>query len=101
MVVVSFRCREGGRPVTRQVRVAAGTPLLEAARCLGLPVARGCGGDGLCGRCGLEVLEGAAALSPESAEETRARRRNRGAEGLRLACRARAEGAVTATASYW
>lgn len=100
-VVVSLRIREAGHEVTRRVAVAAGTPLLEAALQAGLPVARACGGEGLCGRCGLRILEGAGGLSPESAEEAEARRRNRVPEGLRLACRTRAHAAVTATATYW
>ena len=100
-VVVTFRCREAGRTVHRRVAVEAGTSLLEAARRAGLPMARGCGGDGLCGRCGLRVLEGADTLSPERADEVAARRRSRAPEGLRLACQARAARAVTVTAAYW
>lgn len=100
-VVVTFRCREAGRTVLRRVAVAPDTPLLEAARRAGLPLARACGGGGLCGRCGLEILEGAEGLSPEGAAEAAARRRNRAPEGLRLACQARAGAAVTATAAYW
>ena len=100
-VIVRFLCRERGSDVTREVAVAPGTPLLEAARRAGLPVARACGGEGLCGRCGLQILEGSGGLSPEQEDETRARRRNRVAEGLRLACCARALEPVTATAAYW
>lgn len=100
-VAVSFRVREAGTTLTRTVMVPPGTLLLEAARRLGLPLARACGGGGLCGRCGLAVLEGTEALSPESGAEAASRRRNRVPEGLRLACRTRALGAVTATAAYW
>ena len=78
-----------------------GTTLLEAARRIGLPLASGCGGDGLCARCGLRVDAGAAHLSPEDEAETRAKHRNRVEAGLRLACRAAVRGDVEVSALYW
>lgn len=83
------------------VEVPAGKLLLEVAREHGLPLARGCSGAALCGRCGVRVLGGAEALSPEDPEETKTKRRNRVPATLRLACRARVEGDVEVTASYW
>ena len=44
-------------PSEREIRVPAGTSLLEAARRAGLPVASACGADGICARCGLDILE--------------------------------------------
>jgi len=88
-------------PSGRCVVVAAGTTLLAAARRAGLPLASACDGDGLCGRCGVTPLAGAGALSPEDAAEARARRRNRGAPGERLACRATVSSDVFVTAGYW
>lgn len=79
----------------------AGTTLLDAALAAGLPVARSCGADGVCARCGLRIVEGAANLSPEAADETRIKQRNRIEAELRLACRAAIGGDVTATALYW
>lgn len=87
------------RPSDRSVRVPRGTTLLEAAGRVGLPVARACGGEGLCSRCGLRILVGA--VSVESAEEARAKRANRVDPELRLACLARLEGNVVVTAPYW
>ncbi len=78
-----------------------GTTLLEAARRIGLPMASGCGADGLCGRCGLRVHAGAAHLSPDDEAETRVKHRNRVEAGLRLACRATVRGDVEVSASYW
>jgi ferredoxin len=83
------------------VEVPAGTTLLDAATLAGLPVARSCGADGVCARCGLRVLEGATQLSPEADDETRIKHRNRVEPELRLACRATIHGDVTATALYW
>ena len=78
-----------------------GTTLLEAARGAGLPMASACGADGICARCGVEVLEGAEALSPEASPESDIKRRNRVPASERLACRARVAGAVEITATYW
>jgi ferredoxin len=83
------------------VRVAAGTTLREAAARAGLPVASACGADGVCGRCGMRILAGAAALSPETCEESLVKRRNRVDPAQRLSCRAAVLGDVAASATYW
>jgi uncharacterized 2Fe-2S/4Fe-4S cluster protein (DUF4445 family) len=89
------------QPSGRCVVVAAGSTLLDAARCVGLPLAAACGGDALCGRCGVTLLAGEGALAPEGAAEAQAKRRNRVAAGQRLACRATLLGDLEVTASYW
>ena len=79
-----------------------GTTLLEAVRRAGLPLASACGAERICGRCGLRVLAGAEALSPETREEVRAKQQNRIGETLRLACCAAVEsGPVEVTTGYW
>ena len=88
-------------PSGRELRVAAGTTLLEAARRAGLPIASACGADGVCARCGVRVLPGAASLSAEDEVEARQKRRNRVDPALRLACRAAVSGDVEVSASYW
>ncbi len=80
-------------------RVPAGSSLLEAARGVGLPVASACGADGVCGRCGMQILDGDAGV--ESAGEVEIKRRNRIDPSLRLACRVVVSGEMTATATYW
>jgi uncharacterized 2Fe-2S/4Fe-4S cluster protein (DUF4445 family) len=86
-------------PSGRRGRFALGTPLLDAARTLGVYVESVCGGRGLCGRCQVEVAEGqfakhaitsrAGHLGP--AEDTEAPYRRRGilAPSRRLSCAAR------------
>ena len=88
-------------PDGREIEVPEGTPLLDAARRPGLPVASACGGDGACGRCGMKVLAGAEALDPEGEIERTAKRRNRVDDELRLACLVPLRGHLTVTASYW
>ncbi len=88
------------QPSGRVVRIAPGTNLLDAARSAGLPLAGACRGDGLCGRCGVRVSSGGA-LHPETEAETRAKRRNRVAPELRLACQLTPTCDVEVTATYW
>jgi 2Fe-2S ferredoxin len=88
-------------PSGRTVEVTAGTLLLEAVQRVGLPLARACGADGICGRCGVTVLAGAAGLAPESTLEACAKQRNRVSESMRLACRVAVRGDLVVTAPYW
>jgi len=81
--------------------VPAGSTLLEAARVAGLPLARACGAEGLCGRCAVRILAGASHVDDESPAERLTKRRNRVDAELRLACAARVAGDVVVTASYW
>ncbi len=95
MVKVSFP------PSDRSIEVPEGSTLLDAVVAAGLPIARACGADGLCGRCGVRIVAGAEGVDPESDAEAASKRRNRIDPALRLACRARVHGDVRLTASYW
>ena len=88
-------------PSEREIRVPPGTTLLEAARRAGLPVASACGADGICARCGLDILQGGEGLPPESESEARIKNANRIDDGLRLACRIHLECDLVVTAPYW
>jgi ferredoxin len=87
------------QPSARTVCVPRGTTLLEAARAAGLPAARACGGDLLCGKC-VCTVEGAR-LAPPGAAEERTKARNRVDVGKRLACAVRLEADVEASAPGW
>ena len=89
------------QPSGRCVVVAAGSTLLAAARRAGLPLAAACGGDALCGRCGVTLLSGAGAVSPEDAAEAKAKVRNRVAQGSVSPAAPRLLGDLEVTASYW
>src|SRR5438445_5864047 len=45
-------------PSGRRGRFPVGTPLLQAARSLGVDIDSVCGGRGICGRCQVELSEG-------------------------------------------
>jgi uncharacterized 2Fe-2S/4Fe-4S cluster protein (DUF4445 family) len=91
-------------PSGKRGRFPVGTPLLQAARSLGVDIDSVCGGRGLCGRCQVLVAEGEFAkhgvnsssnsLSAFSEPEKRYSRRVPLAAGRRLSCSARVEGDV-------
>jgi len=85
-------------PSGRRGRFPVGTPLLDAARSLGVYVESVCGGRATCGRCQIEVQEGNFAkhkivssnehVSPKGAKEERYERVRGLPEGRRLSCSA-------------
>ena len=86
-------------PSGKRGRFPAGTPVLDAARSLGVDIDSVCGGRALCGRCQVEVAEGefakhgitsgANSVSPVGEAETSFAER-RGIEACRrLSCQAR------------
>jgi uncharacterized 2Fe-2S/4Fe-4S cluster protein (DUF4445 family) len=85
-------------PSGKRGHFPVGTPLLQAARSLGVDIDSVCGGRGLCGRCQILVSEGEfakhgvsssnASLSPLSEPEIRFARRAPLAPGRRLSCSA-------------
>ncbi len=90
-------------PSGKRGTFAYGTPVLDAARSLGVDVDSVCGGRGLCGRCQVTCAEGEFAkhaitskadhLSAVNDAETRfAERRRNFKVGRRLSCQARIQG---------
>jgi uncharacterized 2Fe-2S/4Fe-4S cluster protein (DUF4445 family) len=89
-------------PSGKRGRFALGTPLLQAARTLGVDVDSVCGGRALCGRCQVLVMEGefpkhglsssARHLSPLSAAEQAYAEQRPLPAGHRLSCSTRIEG---------
>jgi uncharacterized 2Fe-2S/4Fe-4S cluster protein (DUF4445 family) len=83
-------------PSGKRGRFPLGTPVLKAARSLGVDIDSVCGGRGICGRCQVEVSEGefaklgltsrAANLSAFGAVEQRYADRRGLREGRRLSC---------------
>jgi adenylate cyclase len=82
-----------------ELEVERGTRLIDAVRAAGLPIARACGDDLVCAKCGVRILSGQ--VSREAPVERRAKARNRVPAGLRLACALRVRGDLEVTAEYW
>lgn len=74
--------------------VEPGCTLVEAARSAGVTVPAPCGGRGVCGACGVRLMDGTVA-DPDDVELLGLRR---APAGVRLACRARVTSAVTVRA---
>ena len=91
-------------PSGKKGRFAVGTPLLQAARSLGVDIDSVCGGHATCGRCQVGVTEGelgkldivssAQSLSPPEAAETSYLTEHDCAGGRRLSCCASIQGDV-------
>jgi len=91
-------------PSGKRGRFPIGTPLLQAARTLGVDVDSVCGGRGICGRCQVLIAEGefakhgvrsgATSVSPVSDTELRYANRRGLAAGHRLSCSTRVQGDV-------
>ncbi|HLB81326.1 MAG TPA: ASKHA domain-containing protein, partial [Dongiaceae bacterium] len=91
-------------PSGRRGRFPVGTPVLQAARSLGVDVDSVCGGRGICGRCQIEVAEGefaklglvsrAASLTPFGEVERRYADRRALKPARRLSCSTRLLGDV-------
>jgi len=91
-------------PSGKRGRFPVGTPLLSAARALGVDIDSVCGGRAMCGRCQVLVAEGefakygvqsaAASLSPVADTERRFATRLKLQPGRRLSCQARVESDV-------
>lgn len=86
-------------PANIEVAVPPGTTLLEAAHAADMPVGNSCGADGICGKCGLRLLEGV--LPSASEREARVSTANRVSANLRLSCMVQVQSDVVVTADYW
>ncbi|MFQ5699582.1 MAG: 2Fe-2S iron-sulfur cluster-binding protein [Myxococcota bacterium] len=86
-------------PSGREIRVKSGVRLIDAVRHAGLPIARACGDELVCARCGVRILEGH--VTRAAAVERRAAQRNDLGPELRLACAIRVHDDLTLHADYW
>jgi len=77
MVTIIFQ------PEGRRVQVPAGTTVLDAARQAGLSMVAPCGGNGECGKCRVEILQGNVPAQPPDRSWFSEKQLQR---GFRLAC---------------
>jgi 2Fe-2S ferredoxin len=54
----------------KAAEMPAGTTLLASAEAMGVRVSHVCGGDGACGTCRIEVVDGWDRLTPPTPDET-------------------------------
>ena len=88
-------------PLNRFAEVKANETVLDAARRAGAPLGNSCGAVGICARCRVRIVDGAAHLSAPTTIELRTAVARGFAEDERLACQAVPDGDVTVTTTYW
>lgn len=81
--------------------VPLGTNLMRALLQQGLPVASSCDGDGVCSKCRIKIIEGAANLSPEQDVEMILKEQNNVGRDYRISCQAEVQGDITVDTNYW
>lgn len=67
----------------------------------GIPVASSCGGDGICGKCKIQIIDGMKNLSTENETEKVLRERLNIDKSQRISCQCRVSGDITIDTSYW
>lgn len=60
--------------------------LLALARRAGIPIGHPCRGEGICGKCGVKILEGAELLEPPTEQELELLRNEGSEPGTRMSC---------------
>lgn len=81
--------------------VPEGADLMAALTEKGLPVASSCGGDGVCCKCVLKIIEGEHNLSSPNETELFLREQFNLAKNIRVSCQTKVLGDVTVDANYW
>jgi 2Fe-2S ferredoxin len=66
-----------------------------------VPVASSCHGDGICGKCRVQVVAGAENLSSMQASEEILLQKNSIPAGWRISCQCQVLGPVTLDTGYW
>lgn len=87
-----------GRP---SIEVAQGSNLMESLMRENIPVASSCGGEGVCTKCVLKILEGKDNLSPPNDVEKDLHEIHDFARNERVSCQTQVLGDIKVDATYW
>lgn len=85
----------------RVLEVDCGSNLMQSLLAADLPVASSCHGDGVCAKCRIQVIGGAANLSPENDLEKFLREKFALRKNVRISCQTQVLGDVEIDATYW
>lgn len=83
------------------LKVESGAVLMQELLQAGLPVASSCHGDGICGKCRIQIIHGSENLSKINALETLVRERLKVPREHRISCQTQVLGDITIDTSYW
>lgn len=78
-----------------------GANLFEILNEHGVPVASSCGGEGVCIRCMVKVIEGKENLSPQEDLETDMKEIHDVTGPFRMSCQTRVMGDIVIDTDYW
>jgi 2Fe-2S ferredoxin len=81
--------------------VEAGSNLMDSLLKAGRPVSSSCHGDGVCGRCRIQIAQGAKNLSSQNEVEVFLRARYQLASDVRISCQTAVLGDVVVDTTYW
>lgn len=84
-----------------EIQVEEGALLMESLLKAGLPVASSCHGDGICGKCRIQIVGGAENLTKINEIERLVRDRLKVQPEYRISCQTRVMGDVLIDTSYW
>lgn len=81
--------------------VALGANLMKSLLENGVPVASSCHGDGVCGKCKIQIVSGAENLSPENETEKFLRGKLAIPKDQRISCQTQVLGNISVNTGYW
>lgn len=81
--------------------VPPGANLMKSLLGNGVPVASSCLGDGVCGKCRIQIVTGAEHLSPQNDTEKFLREKLNIPQDQRISCQTQIFGDISVHASYW
>lgn len=84
-----------------EVTVEAGANLMQALLDHQVPVASSCGGEGVCTKCLIKVIEGKENLSPPNETENDLREIHDFPKNERISCQTQVLGDITIDTTYW
>ncbi|MCB0412394.1 MAG: (2Fe-2S)-binding protein [Bdellovibrionales bacterium] len=86
---------------TKIIEVSEGELLMPALLKAGIPVASSCQGDGICGKCKIQIIEGEQNISPPNDTEKILVGRLRIPRPYRISCQTQVLGDITVFTTYW
>lgn len=97
-----MRCKISFRKAHLQsFEVERGVNLMKALLEAGRPVASSCGGEGICAKCKMSVVQGAQNLNPPNEQEHLLKEREGLALQERISCQCVVLGDVEIDTKYW
>lgn len=83
------------------LKIRKGANLMSALIRHGKPVARSCHGEAVCGKCGIEILEGVENINPPSPLEQALLERESLPKNIRVSCQVQVFGDIRVDTEYW